>query len=242
VDYDRYLRTDRLPTSWCAGCGNGTVMRAVIEVCDKLGWDDRNTVAVSGIGCSGRTAGYFSFDSVHGAHGRAVPVAEGIRMCRPDLHVVVVSGDGDLCGIGGNHLVHASRRDTDINVILVDNEIYGMTGGQTAPTTPQGVKTITAPEGVWEKPFNVQGIVKAHGSFYARSTTWHVRHLVKCIEAAFTHEGFAFVDAKSQCTSNYGRRLGFRTAYDMLMNFKDRYKIRDGAEWLADHEIGITAP
>jgi 2-oxoglutarate ferredoxin oxidoreductase subunit beta len=215
-------------------------MRAIAEACTQLGFDTTNTVVLSGIGCSGRTAGYFRTDSVHCTHGRAVPVAEGVRMNRPDLHVIVVSGDGDLCGIGGNHLVHASRRDTPLTVILVDNEIYGMTGGQTAPTTPMGIKTITSPQGVWEKPFNVQGIVKAHGSFYARSTTWHVRHAVKCVKAALEHPGFGFVDVKSQCTSNYGRRLGYRTAYDMLEMFKQRYKIRDGAELLGDDEIGIT--
>ncbi len=240
MDYGSYLRTNRLPTSWCAGCGNGTVMKAVIEAAAALGWDPTNTVAVSGIGCSGRTSGYFTFDSLHVVHGRAIPVAEGIKLNRPDLHVIIVSGDGDLCGIGGNHLLHAARRDTDLNVILVDNEIYGMTGGQTAPTTPQGTKTITAPSGTWEKAFNVQGVVKAHGAFYARSTTWHVKHLVKCIEAAFRHPGFAFVDAKSQCTSNYGRRLGYRTAYDMLQHFKETYRINDGTKVLADGEIGIT--
>jgi 2-oxoglutarate ferredoxin oxidoreductase subunit beta len=241
VDYDSFLRTDRLPTSWCAGCGNGTVLRAIIEAAHRLGWDASNTVAVSGIGCSGRTAGYFSFDSIHAVHGRAVPVAEGIKLYRPELNVILVSGDGDLCGIGGNHLLHAARRDTNLNVVLVDNEIYGMTGGQTAPTTPLGTKTITAPDGAWEKPFNVQGVIKAHGAFYARSTTWHVRHLAKCLDAAFRHPGFAFVDAKSQCTSNYGRRLGYRTAYDMLEHFKTAYRINDGAQTLADDEIGITA-
>jgi 2-oxoglutarate ferredoxin oxidoreductase subunit beta len=215
-------------------------MRAIIEAAANLGWDVTNTVAVSGIGCSGRTAGYFAFDSIHGVHGRAVPIAEGIKMHRPDMNVIIVSGDGDLCGIGGNHLLHAARRDTDLNVVLVDNEIYGMTGGQTAPTTPLGTKTITAPEGAWEKPFNVQGIIKAHGAYYARSTSWHVRHLVKCLDAAFRHPGFAFVDAKSQCTSNYGRRLGYRTAHDMLQHFKEAYRINDGAERLEDDEIGMT--
>lgn len=241
MDYSEYLRLDRLPTSWCPGCGNGTVMRGLMEAFEELGFTSRDTVVVSGIGCSGRTAGYLTFDSVHGAHGRAVPIAEGIRMHRPDLNLVVVSGDGDICGIGGNHLVHASRRDTNMTVVLVDNEIYGMTGGQTAPTTPAGVKTITAPDGVWEKPYNVQGIVKAHGSFYARSTTWHVSHLRKALVAALKHEGFAFVDVKSQCTANYGRRLGYRNGYEMLMAFKNRYKTRDGAELLGEDEIGITA-
>jgi 2-oxoglutarate/2-oxoacid ferredoxin oxidoreductase subunit beta len=240
VDRESFLRTDRLPTSWCPGCGNGTVLRCLIDSLIAHDLTPTTVVAVSGIGCSGRTAGYLTCDSVHVLHGRAVPVAEGIRMVRDDLKVVVISGDGDLCGIGGNHLLHATRRNTDMTVVLIHNEIYGMTGGQTAPTTPGGVKTITSPQGVWERPFNVQGIVKAHEGFYARSTTWHVKHLTKAITAAIAYPGFAFVDAHSSCTMNYGRRLGFPDAHSMLTAMKERFRLRDGAEWLEDDEIGIT--
>jgi 2-oxoglutarate/2-oxoacid ferredoxin oxidoreductase subunit beta len=241
MDRESWLRADRMPTSWCPGCGNGTVLRCLIEAFLELGLDPHGVAAVSGIGCSGRTAGYLACDSVHSLHGRAVPVAEGIRMVRDDLKVVVVSGDGDLCGIGGNHLLHATRRNTDMTVILVHNEIYGMTGGQTAPTTPTGIKTITSPRGVWERPFNVQGIVQAHGGFYARSTTWNVKHLQKAIRMALEYPGFAFVDAFSSCTMNYGRRLGFPDANSMLVALKERFRVHDGAETLADDEIGITS-
>ncbi len=240
MDREAFLRTDRLPTSWCPGCGNGTVLRCLVDSLVQLGLTQQDLVAVSGIGCSGRTAGYLTCDSVHTLHGRALPVAEGIRMARDDLKVVVVSGDGDLCGIGGNHLLHATRRNTDITVILVHNEIYGMTGGQTAPTTPGGVKTITSPQGVWERPFNVQGIVRAHDGFYARSTTWHVKHLTKAITAALQYPGFAFVDAHSSCTMNYGRRLGYPDAFSMLTAMKERFRLKEGADVLGDDEIGVT--
>jgi 2-oxoglutarate ferredoxin oxidoreductase subunit beta len=199
------------------------------------------TTVISGIGCSGRSAGFFDLDTVHTAHGRAIPIAEGVKLANKKLNVVVLSGDGDLLGIGANHLIHAARRDTDLTVICVVNEIYGMTGGQTAPTTPLGVKTITSPEGTRERPVDAQSLVKAHGGFYARSTTYHLPHLKKALVAALRHEGFAFVEVKTQCITNYGRRIGIKDAYDMLMFFKETYRINDGAHLLAENEIGITS-
>lgn len=237
----KYLRPERLPTYWCPGCGDGLVVKALAGVFHDLGLHAGNTVLVSGIGCAARAPGYFSLESVHGLHGRAVPIAEGIKTARPDLRVVIFSGDGDLLGIGGNHLVHASRRNTDITVVLIDNQIYGMTGGQKSPTTALGVKTLTSPEGNTDRPVDCQALVKAHGSFYARATTFHLPLLSRALRRALEHPGFAVVDVRSQCPVNFGRRVGFANAYEMLMHFKKAYKPVSGEPpLLAPDEIGIT--
>jgi 2-oxoglutarate/2-oxoacid ferredoxin oxidoreductase subunit beta len=237
----KYLRPERLPTYWCPGCGDGLVIKTLAEVFHDLGCTSKNTVLVSGIGCAARAPGYFSLESVHGLHGRAVPIAEGIKTVRPELNVVIVSGDGDLLGIGGNHLVHASRRNTDIKIILIDNQIYGMTGGQKSPTTAIGVKTLTSPGGNTDRPVDCQSLVKAHGSFYARATTFHLPLMKKAMRAALDHKGFALVDVRSQCPVNFGRRLGYRNAYEMLMWFKKNYAPAAGlVDRLGPNEIGIT--
>lgn len=235
-----YLRQDSLPTPWCPGCGNGIVLKSVCDSFEKLKFSKENTVVVSGIGCSGRSAGIFDLDSVHTAHGRAIPVAEGIKMANNCLNVIVLSGDGDLLGIGGNHLMHASRRNTDITVICFSNEIYGMTGGQVAPTTRRGTKTLTTPEGSKDKAIDFQPLIKAQGCFYAKSTVYHVKHLEQCIVEALKYKGFSYVDVKVQCITNNGRRLGFKNAYEMLLQFKENYSINDRPESLEQEDIGIT--
>ena len=235
----RFIKQELLPTLWCPGCGNGTVLKAVCDAFTELNFQKDNTVVVSGIGCSGRSAGIFDLDSVHTAHGRALPVAEGIKMANNDLNVVVLSGDGDLLGIGGNHFIHASRRNTNITVICFSNEIYGMTGGQVAPTTPQGQKTITTPQGCQDTPIDMQAIIKAHNCFFARSTVYHIKHLKTCIIEALKHNGFSFVDAKTHCITNSGRRLGFKNGYEMLLQFKEQYVINDRPDTLQSTEIGI---
>jgi len=241
MPFRKYLRPERLHTYWCPGCGDGLVVKTLAGVFHDLAMNAGNTVLVSGIGCAARAAGYFSLESVHGLHGRAVPIAEGIKTVRPDLHVVIFSGDGDLLGIGGNHLVHASRRNTDLTVVLIDNQIYGMTGGQKSPTTALGVKTLTSPEGNTDRPVDCQALVKAHGSFYARATTFHLPLLAKALRAALEHRGFAVVDVRSQCPVNFGRRLGYKNAYEMLMYFKKAYRPAAGkVAMLAPDEIGIT--
>jgi 2-oxoglutarate ferredoxin oxidoreductase subunit beta len=241
MPFRKYLRPERLPTYWCPGCGDGLVVKTLAGVFHDLALNAGNTVLVSGIGCAARAPGYFSLESVHGLHGRAVPIAEGIKTARPDLNVVIISGDGDLLGIGGNHLVHASRRNTDLTVVLIDNQIYGMTGGQKSPTTALGVKTLTSPEGNTDRPVDCQALVKAHGSFYARATTFHLPLLAKAIRAALEHRGFAVVDVRSQCPVNFGRRLGYKNAYEMLMHFKKTYRPASGeVDRLAPDEIGIT--
>jgi len=236
-----YLRPERLPTYWCPGCGDGLVITSMAEVFEELHCDEKNTVLVSGIGCAARAPGYFTLESVHGLHGRAVPIADGIKTVRPQLNGEIISGDGDLLGIGLNHLIHASRRDTDIKVICIDNQIYGMTGGQKSPTTAIGVKTLTSPEGNTDRPVDCQALVKAHNSFYARATTFHLPLLKKAIRAALEHKGFAMVDVRSQCPVNFGRRLGYRNAYEMLMHFKQYYRpVKGVVDRLAPDEIGIT--
>lgn len=239
LTYLGYLKQDLLPTEWCPGCGNGIVLKLVCQSMEKLNLLRKGTVVVSGIGCSGRSAGFFNLDSVHTAHGRALPVAEGIKLANEKLDVIVISGDGDLLGIGGNHLLHASRRNTDIKVICIANAIYGMTGGQYSPTTERGSKTLTTPLGNTDMPIDIQALIKAHNCFYARSTTYHINHAMKCMVEAFQHKGLSFVEIKSQCITNDGRRRGFKNAYEMLMSYKDNYKINNNSSRLKNNEIGI---
>ncbi len=238
--FKRYLKDKNLPTPWCPGCGNGIVLKSACDAFDELNLDTSKTVVVSGIGCSGRSAGFFNLDSVHTAHGRALPMAEGIKVANENLNVVVLSGDGDLLGIGGNHLLHASRRNMEITVICFANEIYGMTGGQVSPASRRGAKTITSPDGCQDTPINVQAIIKAHNCFYARSSAFHLKHLKKSIMAALRHPGFAFVEVICQCIVNNGRRIGFKDGYAMLMDYKERYTIKDNVDHLEDNELGIT--
>lgn len=229
------------PTVWCPGCGNGLIIREIAKVFDKLNFSKKDTVVVSGIGCAGRMAGYFELDSVHGLHGRALPLAEGIKLTNPGLNVIVASGDGDIGGIGGNHLLHTSRRDADLTVICVNNQTYGMTGGQLAPTTGKGMKTITTPEGSPYNPINFQGLLTSRKKhFYARTTVFHIEHLNKCIEEAIKWKGFAFVEVINTCITNYARRLGFKSGHELLLSYRDNYTINsDPKEKLADNELGI---
>ncbi len=234
------LKLYKFPTTWCPGCGVGLIIKQTAKAMDELKLNKNNTVAVSGIGCTGRGAGYFNLDSVHGAHGRALPLAEGVKATNPKLNVIVFSGDGDLTGIGGNHLLHGSRRDADLTVICNTNRIYGMTGGQMAPTTMKGVKTTTSPYGSEYEPINVQGLCtlnKKH--FYARTSVFHHEHMKRCIKEAIQWKGFAFVEVLGICLQNFGRRLGFKTNYDMMIAIRDKYKINNEAKVLKENELGI---
>ncbi|MCF6159156.1 MAG: 2-oxoacid:ferredoxin oxidoreductase subunit beta [wastewater metagenome] len=237
--FKRYLKLDVLPTPWCPGCGNGIVLKTICQSFDELDLPKNGTVVVSGIGCAGRSAGFFDLDSVHTAHGRALPVAEGIKYANDALTVVVVSGDGDLLGIGGNHLLHAIRRKTDITVICYANEIYAMTGGQVSPITPHNTKTLTTPDGNPDYPTDIQSLFGYHNCFFARTTAYHLGHMKKCITEALKFKGFSFVEVRTMCIVNYGRRLGYKNSNEMLLNFKDVYKMNDNAEELAPDEIGI---
>ncbi|MFH2035849.1 MAG: 2-oxoacid:ferredoxin oxidoreductase subunit beta [Candidatus Zixiibacteriota bacterium] len=202
-----YLRPKKkFPNVWCAGCGNGIIMGSLIRAIDKLGLSKDDVAVVSGIGCSSRMPVYLDFGTLHTTHGRALAFATGVKMARPDMKVIVITGDGDCLAIGGNHFIHACRRNIDITTILVDNKIYGMTGGQFAPTTPGGAFATTAPYGNYEKQFDPVELAKAAGaSFVARGTVYHVQQMDRLIEAAISKKGFSLVDCISNCHTYYGR-------------------------------------
>jgi 2-oxoglutarate ferredoxin oxidoreductase subunit beta len=233
-----FLRMDRMPHIWCPGCGIGTTVnsftRALIDSKVEL---DRVSI-VSGIGCTGRVAGYLKLDSFHTTHGRAIPFATGLKLANPSLHVVVYSGDGDLFAIGGNHFIHAARRNIDLKVICVNNLIYAMTGGQTAPTTPEDAITSTAPYGVYEPSFNLPALAEAAGAAYvARWTTFHVRQLARSMSEIFNKKGFCFIEVLSPCPTLYQRRNKMGDGLEAMKFYKDHSKIRNGAP---TSEAGLT--
>ncbi len=217
----RYLRREALPTALCPGCGGGTVLNAFANAVDDLGIDPRDLVVVSGIGCSAWIASpYFLADTLHTTHGRAIAFATGVKVGLPDKKVIVISGDGDIAGIGGNHLIHAARRNIDMTVVLVNNFIYGMTGGQVAPTTPFGAKTTTSPYRNIEHPLRIAETVTAAGASYvARWTTAHVYQLIESLKKALTVNGFSLVEVISQCPVQFGRRNGMKEPARMLRWF-----------------------
>jgi 2-oxoglutarate ferredoxin oxidoreductase subunit beta len=217
----RYLRPNTGPSPFCKGCGHGILSGAILRAVHKLALPEEQILFVSGIGCAGWIPNpYYNFDTLHTLHGRAVAFAQGAKLANPNLEVIVVSGDGDLLSIGGNHLIHAARRNADITVICANNYIYGMTGGQSASTSPMGTVTITAPHGVDERPFNACALVKAAGAAYVtRCPVTRPNTLSECIEEAIATRGFSFVEALSPCPTQYGRRNGCESVtklYDLL--------------------------
>ena len=228
---DELLREDRLPHIWCPGCGLGTALHCFLSALKKSNLDLDKVAVVSGIGCTGRVAGYVKLDSFHTTHGRAIPFATGLKLANPELKVVVFSGDGDLIAIGGNHLIHAARRNLDMTVICVNNFNYGMTGGQVGPTTPLEARTTTSPYGNFEHPFNLPYLAAASGAVYvARWTTLHVRRLEKAIGEALAKRGFSFVEVISPCPTGYGRRNRQRDGLETMRYYRDRSVIRHGAD------------
>jgi 2-oxoglutarate ferredoxin oxidoreductase subunit beta len=208
---DELLRQDRLPHIWCSGCGLGTVLTCFVSALRKSALNLDCVSVVSGIGCTGRAAGYLNLDGFHTTHGRAIPFATGLKLGNPDLKVVVISGDGDLVAIGGNHFIHAARRNMDLTVICVNNFNYGMTSGQMGPTTPTDARTSTSPYGNAEHPFNVPYLAAASGATYvARWTALHVRRLERSIIDGLTKRGFSVIEVISPCPTYYGRwnRMG----------------------------------
>ncbi|MBQ1577251.1 MAG: 2-oxoacid:ferredoxin oxidoreductase subunit beta [Oscillospiraceae bacterium] len=223
-----YMRIDHLPQIWCPGCGNGVIMRDVAVAIDELIHDEENPinrediVIVSGIGCSSRAAGYLDFNSIHTTHGRAIAFASGIKMANPKLHVIVLTGDGDCSAIGGNHLIHAARRNLGLTVICFNNDIYGMTGGQYSPTTPNGDRATTAPYGNVDRPFDIANLASGAGaSFSARGDVYHARETIDIIKQAILHKGFSLVDVYSICPTYYGRKNKKGDAVEMLKWQKD---------------------
>jgi 2-oxoglutarate ferredoxin oxidoreductase subunit beta len=224
---DGLLRTDRIPHIWCPGCGIGTAFSSCLTAMKESGIDLKKTVMVSGIGCSGRGAGYVNIDSYHTTHGRAIPFATGMKLANPELNVVVFSGDGDLFAIGGNHFIHAARRNVDLTVVCVNNLNYGMTGGQAAATTPYGAKTTTTPVGNPENPFNLPLLAYASGATYvARWTILHARDFTDSIEEALLKRGFSFIEVLSPCPVNYGRR-NREKPLDTLRMYQERGIIKN---------------
>jgi len=227
----KYLRTDRFPHIWCSGCGLGTALSCFTFALDELGLSDADTAVVSGIGCTGRAAGYLNLDSYHTPHGRAIPFATGLTVAQPEKKVVVISGDGDLFAIGGNHFIHAARRNVDLTVLCVNNFNYGMTGGQFGPTTPIGARGTTAPYGNYETPFNLPYLAASCGAAYvARWTTLDARRLKQAMVEALTMPGFTFVEIISPCPTNYGRRNQLGEGLDELKYYAERSIIQHGAD------------
>ena len=228
---DKWLRSERMPHIWCPGCGIGPTLYAWARALDRVGINKDKVVYVSGIGCCGRGSGYLNVDGFHTTHGRAIPFAVGIKLAKPELCVNVISGDGDLFSIGGNHFIHACRRNDDLLVICTNNFIYGMTGGQLAPTTPRGQYSTTSPYGNIEHPFNTPHVADASGAVYvARWTSIHVRRLEKSIAEALNMKGFRYIEVLSPCPVNYGRRNKLPEPDDIAEWFRQSSVVRNGAD------------
>ncbi len=214
---DRYFRSWTLPHIWCPGCGHGAITGAVVRAIGRAGWDQDKTVVVSGIGCSGRAPGYLDFNTLHTTHGRALAFATGIKMANPELNLLVLTGDGDAAAIGGNHLIHAARRNINITTVCFNNSIYGMTGGQYSPLTPTESQASTAPYGNIDPEFDLCNLVTAAGASYvARGTVYHINPLINHITSGLQKNGFSFIEAVSQCPVYFGRTNKIGSAVDML--------------------------
>ena len=234
-----YLRPQKkFPSVWCPGCGNGIVMGAFIRAVDKLGYSKDEVAMVSGIGCTSRMPVYLDFNSLHTTHGRALAFATGVKFGQPKMKVVVITGDGDALAIGGNHFIHACRRNIDITCILINNHTYGMTGGQGSPTTPSDAISTTTPFGNVEKHFDPCDLAKAAGATYvARGTVSHYPQMEKIISAALQHEGFSMVEIISNCHTYYGRLNRKGDAPAMLEQFKENAITTGKANKLEENEL-----
>ena len=237
IDYDGYLRLDYFPHIWCPGCGNGIILKAMLGAVERLALDRDRVAMVSGIGCSSRATGYVDFNTLHTTHGRAIAFATGVKLARPDLTVVVVTGDGDATAIGGNHFIHAARRNLDLTVVLFNNWIYGMTGGQVSPTTPLGSRATTAPFGNIEQPFDISGLAIAAGaSFVARGSVTQPVKLSQYIEKGIRKQGFALIEAYTPCPTAFGRQNNLKTPLDNMLWIKERLVDVRAAEKLSPAE------
>jgi len=237
---DPLLRADRLPHILCPGCGIGTVIHGYAYAIAESGIPEDQHVCVSGIGCSGRAAGYVNVDSYHSTHGRALPFALGIAVHKPELRVTVISGDGDLSSIGGNHLIHAARRNVNLTVICINNFTYGMTGGQAGPTTPVGARGTTAPKGVVEMPFNLPYLAKACGAvFVSRWTIIHVREYQAAVLRAMNKNGFCFIEVLAPCPTSFGKSNAIGDGLHEVELYRERCRIDNGATNLEDFDIDL---
>jgi len=224
----KYLRHDKkFPHVWCPGCGIGIMLGALVRAIDRTGFDKNEIVLVSGIGCSGRLPVYVDFNTLHTTHGRALTFATGVKLAKPNLKVIVVMGDGDAVAIGGNHFIHAARRNIDLTAIIVNNSVYGMTGGQYSPTTPYGMKSTTTPYSNIEQDFKISELAVTAGAvFVGRGTVYHARLLDSLIEQALLKKGFSVVEVISHCHTQYGRQNRLGSAVEMM-------------EWQRDHAVPV---
>lgn len=234
-----YLRhSKRFPHVWCPGCGIGIVMGAIIRAVDQLQLDPDHTAIISGIGCTSRMPVYMDFNTMHTTHGRALAFATGLKLARPDMHIIVVMGDGDALAIGGNHFIHAARRNIDLTSVIVNNQIYGMTGGQLSPTTPFEMRATTAPYGNIDPAFPITDLsIAAGAAFVARSTVYHSQELEKYVRTGLETRGFAVIEALSNCHTTYGRLNNLGGAVEMMRHFKQASITRKAAEKLAPEEL-----
>jgi len=216
-----YLRERFFPHLWCPGCGHGMILNGLLRAIEKLGMSKNEIVMVSGIGCSSRITGYVDFHTLHTIHGRALAFATGVKMARPELNLIVPMGDGDALAIGGNHFIHAARRNIDITAIVMNNRIYGMTGGQFSPLSGENIRATTAPYLTIDPGFDVVELAKAAGAtFVARTTSYHIQQVSELIRQAILHEGFSVVEVLSQCPTYFGRKNKAGDAVDMVQYFK----------------------
>lgn len=236
---DKYLKPGRIPHIWCPGCGLGVVLSCFINGLQMAGLEPQDCSMVSGIGCTGRAAGYMNMDTYHTTHGRAIPFATGLKLAKPNLAVTVFSGDGDLFAIGGNHFIHAARRNIDLKILCVNNFNYGMTGGQVAPTTPVTARTTTSPFGNHEHPFNLPHMAHASGAVYvARWTSFHARQLVVSIAETMNKKGFSFIEVIAPCPIGYGRPNKLGDGLEEMKYYREMSVIKDGAN-PAETEIDL---
>lgn len=219
----KYLRHDKkFPHVWCGGCGIGILLGSLIRAIDHIGYTKDEVVLVSGIGCSGRLPVYVDFNTLHTTHGRALTFATGVKLAKPELKVIVIMGDGDATAIGGNHFIHAARRNLELTAVIVNNNIYGMTGGQYSPTTPYGQRATTAVYGSVEHSFDIAQLAVCAGAvFAARGTVYHVRQLDGLIEKALLKNGFSVVEVISHCHTHYGRLNKLGNQIEMMKGQRD---------------------
>jgi 2-oxoglutarate ferredoxin oxidoreductase subunit beta len=236
-NYNDYLRVDKMPTLWCWGCGDGVILKSVIRAIEKVGWDMNDVCVVSGIGCSGRFSSYINCNTVHTTHGRAIAYATGIKLANPSKHVIVVTGDGDGLAIGGNHTIHGCRRNIDLNHILINNFIYGLTNSQTSPTTPQGMWTVTAQYGNIDPSFDAAKLADAAGAtFVARESVIDPKRIEKVLVEGFLHKGYSFFDIFSNCHINLGRKNKMGEAVQNLKWIEDQITPKIKYDLLSEEE------
>ncbi len=224
----KYLRHDKkFPHVWCPGCGIGIMLGSLIRAIDRIGYEKDEIVLVSGIGCSGRLPVYVDFNTLHTTHGRALTFATGVKLAKPSLKVIVIMGDGDATAIGGNHFIHAARRNIDVSAIILNNSIYGMTGGQYSPTTPYGMRSTTTVYSNIEQAFRISELAVTAGAvFVGRGTVYHAKLLDSLMEKAFLKQGFSVVEVMAHCHTQYGKQNRLGSAVEMM-------------EWQRDHAVPV---